>query len=297
MAASTFAGSSGCGRIVWKAWPPKPAFHSSRCGLSQSPRSSSKVSPRSFDRKIAPGSVPAYTTSSSTPGTSCQTRATAASVSSGKRTAPFGVSCQVSPRSSDRQTCGPSQLELAPASSRGARRTAGVDHAGVDLLHGKVRAGPRPVPARFVRASDPESLAGPDHHQGVAHQDVLPPPVDPSLFLIGRVVSLPDESRPPRRDARPAGDGVRPARAADVRRRADRLRAQAAGGQHAALLLGGAGDEPDLHRARPPDRARVRRAGHPGRSRDAGPRRTGSRRRASARSASGSASPASASRR
>ena len=32
--------------------------------------------------------------------------------------APPGVSCQVSPRSSDHFTCGPSQLDEAPAKSR-----------------------------------------------------------------------------------------------------------------------------------------------------------------------------------
>ena len=69
---------------------------------------------------MAPGSVPAKTTPSSAPGTSCHTRATDASVSSGKRTAPFGVSCQVAPRSSERQTCGPSQLDDEPTSTRGA---------------------------------------------------------------------------------------------------------------------------------------------------------------------------------
>ena len=61
-------GSSGWGRIVWKAWPPYPSFHSLRCGWSHSPRSSSKVSPPSSERKIAPGSVPAKTTPSSAPG-------------------------------------------------------------------------------------------------------------------------------------------------------------------------------------------------------------------------------------
>ena len=122
-AASTREGSEGWGRIVWKACPPKPAFHSGRCGWSQRPRTSENVSPRSSERKTAPGSVPAQTTpsppSAEVPGCSCHTRASVVSVSSGKRAAPFGVSSHVAPRSSERQTCGPSQLDEAPASRRG----------------------------------------------------------------------------------------------------------------------------------------------------------------------------------
>ena len=115
----TDRGSVGCGSTVWKAWPPNPAFHSGRCGWFHSASSRANVSPPSVERKTAPGSVPAKTTPSSAPGTSCQTRATVASAPSGKRTAPLGVSCQLSPRSSERQTWGPVQLEEAPTSSRG----------------------------------------------------------------------------------------------------------------------------------------------------------------------------------
>ncbi len=95
----------------------------------------------------APGSVPAYTTPSSAPGTSCQTRSTLASVPSGKRTAAVGG---LLPGLAE--VVGAPDLGAQPA-RRGAgeqprRVTAGVDEAGVDLLHVEVRAGERPVRAR-----------------------------------------------------------------------------------------------------------------------------------------------------
>ena len=105
MAATSLSASFGCGSTVWNAWPPYPSFHSVRWGWSHRPRTSSNVSPRSVDLNTAPGSVPAHTTPSSPagePGWSCQTEASVAPVSSGKRIAPFGVSSQVSPRLSER---------------------------------------------------------------------------------------------------------------------------------------------------------------------------------------------------
>ena len=105
---------------MWNACPPKPAPQSGRWGWFHSASSSAKCSPPSVERHTAPGSVPAHTTPSSAPGVSCQTRSTDASSLSSNRIAPLGVSCQVAPRSSDQRTCGPSQLEDAPESSRGA---------------------------------------------------------------------------------------------------------------------------------------------------------------------------------
>ena len=148
------AGPSGCGRIVWKAWPPKPASHSGRCGWSQSaaleleglaavggPEDRAGLGAGVHDvRRSAPGRQLPDPLDARRP------------VSSGKRTAPFGVSCQVSPRSSERQTCGPEPARRG-AGQQPRPVAAGVDQAGVDLLHGEVRAGPRPVPAGLVGAS------------------------------------------------------------------------------------------------------------------------------------------------
>ena len=118
IAATNDPARPGCGSSVWKACPPNPAPHCGRCGWSHSARSSAKVSPPSVERNTAPGSVPAHTRPGSQPAASAQTRSTLPSTSSGIRTDPSGVSSQVAPRSSERRTCGPIQLEEAPTSSR-----------------------------------------------------------------------------------------------------------------------------------------------------------------------------------
>ena len=133
---------------MWKAWPPKPAPHSGRCGWSQSARSSAKVSPPSVgaeDRARlgagvhdaglgarAPAARPARPWRRCPRGTGPRRRASPASSA---------------PRSSERQ-----HLRAEPARRRAGQQprpvAAGVDHAGVDLLHVEVRAGELPVRPR-----------------------------------------------------------------------------------------------------------------------------------------------------
>ena len=111
------SGAAGsCGRPGRRSRRPTRAG----AGGPRAPRSSAKVSPPSVGapdrararcrrrrrrpRRRAPAARPARPSRST---------------SSGNRIAPSGVSCQLSPRSSERRTCGPSQLDEAPASSRG----------------------------------------------------------------------------------------------------------------------------------------------------------------------------------
>ena len=118
MATVTEAGSTGWGRIVWKAWPPKPSPQSARWGWFHRASSSANVRPWSVERQTAPGSVPAHTTPSSVPATSCQTRSTEVPLPSSKRGPPVGSSCQVAPRSSDQWTRGPIHGDDVPANRR-----------------------------------------------------------------------------------------------------------------------------------------------------------------------------------
>ena len=96
------------------AWPPsrRPLL---AVRVVPRRRSRSKVAPPSVDLKTAAGAVPAYTTSGSGPGTSCQTRSTEECNRSGK---PIRCSSRVSPRSSELKTLGTVQLRDAPTSSR-----------------------------------------------------------------------------------------------------------------------------------------------------------------------------------
>ena len=193
IATVTDRGSVGCGRIVWKAWPPNPAPHSARCGWSHSARSSANVSPRSVERQTAPGSVPAYTTPSSLPGTSCQIRSTLALGVLGE--AHRAVRRLLPARA---EVVGAAHLRAEPARRRARQQprgvAAGVDEAGVDLLHVEVRPGELPLLARLVGRADPQPLAGPDHQQRPV-RPCLPPGRHWGLFypdpVTARKSSLP----------------------------------------------------------------------------------------------------------
>ena len=124
------------------------------------------------------GSQPAQTTSgrSAESGRSCHTRASAAPVSSGKRIAPWSLSFQVAPRSSDHITVGPQWPYWMPASTRGCSRR-GVDGDRRDLLGEQVRAVDGPGAAVVVTAREPQPLARADGEQ-VGHG--APPEFDGS---------------------------------------------------------------------------------------------------------------------
>ena len=164
---SPTAGRSGAGGSC--GTPARRSPRPTRCGAggptgrararrSRRGRSSGRSRPARCRRRPRPARRPA---------TSCQTRASVASVSSGNRMAPLGVSCQDSPRSSERHTCGPSQDDDEPTRMRG-RSPLRLDHGGVDLLHLEVRTGPRPVRPGVVGLPDPQSLARADQ-QNRAH--------------------------------------------------------------------------------------------------------------------------------
>ena len=135
----TDCGSVGCGSTVWKAWPPKPAFHCGRCGWSHSACSSANVSPPSVGPEDRAG------------------------LGAGVHDAGLGARHQL-PDPLDRrvgalgepdravrgllpggaEVVGATHLRAEPA-RRGAGQqpwplAAGVDQAGVDLLHVEVRA-------------------------------------------------------------------------------------------------------------------------------------------------------------
>ena len=152
-------GAAGsCGRPGRRSRPPTPAGAGGPTGRARGRRSR-----RGPHLHTAPGSEPAYTSLLAGSGNELPDPLHARVGALGEADAAVGG---LVPGLT--QVVGAS--DARPQPNRGgtreqpARRAAGVDHAGVDLLHVEVRPGPRPVRPRLVGAPDPQTLARP-HHQ------------------------------------------------------------------------------------------------------------------------------------
>src|SRR3954468_14063609 len=111
------SGSPGQGTIECRHSPPPPGSHDARVGSSHSARLSRQVAPPSSLSNRTPGSPPAYSQPSASPGTTTQIRSSAASPSAGGGGPPRAASpsagraspsaCSQSAPSSEYQSLGP----------------------------------------------------------------------------------------------------------------------------------------------------------------------------------------------